>query len=71
MPVIKNSKHKEYAQYAMHCLNMVVRTKDQDARALIREMAAEWLKLADTALDRNRSGGEPQLAFSHRFVLPS
>jgi hypothetical protein len=26
---------------------MVPVTKDQDARALNREMAAEWLKLAD------------------------
>jgi hypothetical protein len=50
MPVLQSNKHKEYARYAEHCLNMVAATKDQEARALIREMAAEWLKLADMAL---------------------
>jgi hypothetical protein len=42
-----SNKYKEYARYAAHCLNMVSSTKDQDARAINREMAAEWLKLAD------------------------
>jgi hypothetical protein len=50
MAVHKNEKHKEYARYAAHCLNMVAGTKDQAARALNREMAAEWLKLAEMAL---------------------
>ena len=50
MAVQKNNKHKEYARYAMHCLNMVSGTKDQDVRVLIREMAHEWLRLADAAL---------------------
>jgi hypothetical protein len=43
----KNDKHKDYARYAAHCLDMVTTTKDQEARAINREMAAEWLKLAD------------------------
>jgi hypothetical protein len=47
MPIPKNDKHKDYARYAEHCLNMVTTTTDQDARAINREMAAEWLKLAD------------------------
>ena len=47
MAVQKNNKHKEYARYAAHCLDMVVEIKDQEARALNREMAAEWLRLAD------------------------
>jgi hypothetical protein len=42
-------KYKEYARYAAHCLNMVAATKDQESRAINREMAAEWLKLADVA----------------------
>jgi hypothetical protein len=42
-------KYKEYARYAAHCLNMVAATKDQESRAINREMAAEWLKLADAA----------------------
>jgi hypothetical protein len=42
-------KDKEYARYAAHCLNMVAATKHQESRAINREMAAEWLKLADAA----------------------
>jgi hypothetical protein len=47
MPIPRNDKHKDYAGYAAHCLNMVAATTDQDARGINREMAAEWLKLAD------------------------
>jgi hypothetical protein len=43
----KNEKRKVYAHYAAHCLHMVTAAKDQDSRAIQREMAAEWLKLAD------------------------
>jgi hypothetical protein len=50
MAQLTNDEHKEYARYAAHCLNMVPATKDQEARALNREMAAEWLKLADAIL---------------------
>jgi hypothetical protein len=50
MPVLKNNKHKEYARYAAHCLNLVVAAKDQESRSIQREMAAEWLKLADAVL---------------------
>jgi hypothetical protein len=46
----KNDKHKNYARYAAHCLSMVTATKDQDGRAINREMAAEWIKLADAIL---------------------
>jgi hypothetical protein len=41
MPVRKNNKHKEYARYAAHCLNLVVAAKDQESRSIQREMAAE------------------------------
>jgi hypothetical protein len=47
MAVPKNDKHKEYARYAAHCLDMVAETRDQGSRAIQREMAAEWMKLAD------------------------
>jgi hypothetical protein len=50
MTIPGNDKHKEYARYANHCLGMVTTTNDQDARAIQREMAAEWLKLADAVL---------------------
>jgi len=47
MAIPKNGKHKDYVRFAEHCLNMVVSTTDQDSRAIQREMAAEWLRLAD------------------------
>jgi len=50
MTVPKSGKHKEYARYAEHCLNMVAATRDQDSRSINREMAAEWLRLADVVL---------------------
>jgi hypothetical protein len=47
----KNDKHKEYARYAAHCLDMVTVIRDQNDRAIQREMAAEWIKLADAVLE--------------------
>jgi hypothetical protein len=47
MAIPKNAKRQEYMRYATHCLDMVPITTDQDTRAINREMAAEWLKLAD------------------------
>jgi hypothetical protein len=46
----KSDTHKEYARYAAHCLDVVTVAKSQDDRAIQREMAAEWLKLADAIL---------------------
>jgi hypothetical protein len=43
----KNGKFKDYARYAEHCLNMVAATTDRESRSIQREMAAEWLRLAD------------------------
>jgi hypothetical protein len=48
--ILKNDKHKEYARYANHCLEMTTMATDQDSRAVLREMAAEWLRLADAVL---------------------
>jgi hypothetical protein len=50
MKTPKDGKHKEYARYAAHCLEMVPRAPSREYRALQREMAAEWIKLADTIL---------------------
>ena len=47
MTVPKNDKFKDYTRYAEHCLNMVAGTTDQELRCIQREMAAEWLRLAD------------------------
>jgi hypothetical protein len=48
MTAPKSDKFKDYARYAEHCLNMVAATSDQESRSIQREMAAEWLRLADT-----------------------
>jgi hypothetical protein len=50
MAIAKISKHKEYARYAAHCLNIVPTIKNQDDCIINREMAAEWLRLAEAAL---------------------
>ena len=47
MPALKNDKFKDYTGYAEHCLNLVASTTDQESRCIQREMAAEWLRLAD------------------------
>ncbi|MFZ3227861.1 MAG: hypothetical protein WA230_20390 [Xanthobacteraceae bacterium] len=47
MPAPKNGKHKDYGRYAAHYLDMVVSIKSQDDHVINREMAAEWLRLAD------------------------
>jgi hypothetical protein len=48
--VPKNDKHKEYVRFAVHCLEIVPAIPDQEYRTTQREMAAEWLKLADGVL---------------------
>jgi hypothetical protein len=50
MAQLTNDKHKEYARYAVHCLDMVPKIPDQEYQAIQREMAAEWIKLADAIL---------------------
>jgi hypothetical protein len=56
MAIPKGEKHKEYARYAAHCLNMMTITKDQDARKIQREMAAEWMRLADVRKRPSKRG---------------
>jgi hypothetical protein len=53
---LPNHKHKQYVRYAEHCLKMVPRAADQAYRAVQREMAAEWLKLADAILHPLKRG---------------
>jgi len=47
MAAPKNVKHRDYIRYAEHCLNLVPAISARDGRAINREMAAEWLRLAD------------------------
>ena len=55
MTAPKNDKFKDYARYAEHCLNMVAATRNQESRSIQREMAAEWVRLADTIRRPRRS----------------
>jgi hypothetical protein len=45
-PTIK--KHKEYVRYANQCLEMMTVARDQESHSIHREMAGEWVRLADT-----------------------
>jgi hypothetical protein len=47
MAVRKLSKADEYQRYAEHCLKLVRIVTSQSARAIQREMAAEWFRLAE------------------------
>jgi hypothetical protein len=58
--VPKNEKFKDYARYAERCLNMTAATTDQDLRRVQREMADEWLRLAD-AIRRPRRSKQMQM----------
>ncbi len=55
MTAPKNDKFKDYARYADYCLNVVAAPTDQESRSIQREMAAEWLRLADTVRRPRRS----------------
>ena len=55
MAVLKNDKHKDYVRYAEHCLKMVPQALDQEDRNVQREMAAEWLQLADAVRRPSKS----------------
>jgi hypothetical protein len=54
MAVPAEGRHKQYARYASHCLQMAPAITDQEYRTVQREMAAEWLKLADAILHPSR-----------------
>ena len=56
MAIPKHEKYKEYARYAAQCLNMLTITKDQESRTIQREMAAEWMRLADVARRTSKRG---------------
>jgi len=49
MVIPSNEKHKEYARYANHCLTTGM-ASNPSTRDIQREMALEWLKLADAIL---------------------
>jgi hypothetical protein len=42
-----SDKHFEYTKYAEHCLKVVRSLPDRESRCTLREMAAEWFRLAE------------------------
>jgi hypothetical protein len=42
-------KREQYVDFATHCLQLAKVTADHQSRIVLREMAAEWLKLAEVA----------------------
>jgi hypothetical protein len=49
----------EYVTYAERCLAIARTISSREYRVVLREMAAEWTKLA-SALDSNKRRGNPQ-----------
>jgi hypothetical protein len=43
------AKREQYVDFATHCLQLAKVTADHQSRLVLREMAAEWLKLAEGA----------------------
>ena len=42
-------KREQYVAFATHCLQLAKVAPDSQSRAILKEMAAEWLKLAEDA----------------------
>jgi hypothetical protein len=61
IPIIKGSNvtishvddADEYIDYAKRCLKMADRLTERESRLILREMAAEWIKLAGHAVEHN------------------
>jgi hypothetical protein len=42
---------ERYVGFATHCLQLAKLATDQESRTILKEMAAEWLKLAEKPVD--------------------
>jgi hypothetical protein len=40
-------KRERYVDFATHCLKLAKVAADRESRAILKEMAQEWLKLAE------------------------
>ncbi|MGO8913789.1 MAG: hypothetical protein ACLQDM_31320 [Bradyrhizobium sp.] len=49
-------KREQYVAFATHCLQLAKVAADRQSRTVLREMAAEWLKLAEEAGEANGAG---------------
>jgi hypothetical protein len=50
MTVPNKEKHNDYARFAAYCLDLGAAPIVSDCHPIQREMALEWLKLAEAAL---------------------
>lgn len=51
MPSSQAAQSEKYVEFANYCLQFASTTKDEGSRKILREMAAEWLHLAERALE--------------------
>ena len=49
MDVLSIETREQYVGYAEYCVRLAKYTNDLECRAVLRCMATEWLRLADTA----------------------
>jgi hypothetical protein len=61
-------KREQYVHFATHCLQLAKVAQDRESRALLREMAAEWLSWRESP--RLNPAKPSRMAFA-RFPLPS
>jgi hypothetical protein len=54
MAIPKTDTYQNYVRYAEHCLKMIGTTQDQESHSINRDMAAEWLELADDDLRNSK-----------------
>jgi len=68
MPISSADRAMLYASYAEMSLKAVTLLPDREARVIHREMAAEWLMLADQAAISSPVRGEPLDAPAPRHI---
>jgi hypothetical protein len=49
MAIPTMEKREDYVSDAEYCVKLARQTNDWEARVILREMAAEWLRLVDAA----------------------
>jgi hypothetical protein len=57
MKTLTIDRCEEYIGYAEHCLKLAENSTDRELRVILREMAAEWLRLTEERERSVSSGG--------------
>jgi hypothetical protein len=63
MAVLTIEKREEYVGYAEYCVKLARQTDDWETRVILREMAAEWLKIGGC--------GRPLIMVVHLHLISS